>query len=185
MILTYLLTGGTSLLAAGVVVQQWKSRVLTRQNWDEVIARLQPTATAEITSIALEYLNPGQLAFKTNAATWLTSLGGIRGIKHMRINGDLLIALAAQAERWNPEATRSLVMQMRHDGAELRRTSFWLSLHFLDARGERGRACVERAAAAYYRMIYRLLEAVRDLSPNDFVSLNNAVWNASAGLGSQ
>lgn len=86
-----------------------------RKNRGDVIAELEPTATAQITLIALEYLNPSQSAFRTDPSTWLACLGGIEGVKRMRRNGDLLIVLAAQAERWNPPATRSLVTQMRRD----------------------------------------------------------------------
>ncbi len=175
--LTYLLTAGVVGVAVYVLVEQWKSRILTRQNWDEIIARLQPTGAIEIMAIALEHLNPEQLAVRTDPSTRLADIGGPRGVQRMRRNGDLLIALAAQAERWNPEATRSLVTQMRRDGSELRQAAFWLSLHVQDIHFDIGSAYLQQAAAAYYRMIYRLLDVAREYSPNKLASLNKAIWN--------
>lgn len=177
MVITYVLTTGTVLAAGRIAVEQWTSRNLTRLNWDQIVAQLQSTPMNEITCVALEYLNPGQTAFRTNAATRLSSLGGIKGVKLLHSNGGLLIALAAQAERWNPEATRSLVKQMRRDGAELRRSAFWLSLHLVDPRSERGTACIQRAAAAYYCMIYRVLGVANEFSPSNLASFSNAVWH--------
>lgn len=178
MILTYCVTTGTVLLATHMLAEQWKSQVLTKKNWDDVIAELQPTVTTEITTIALEYMNPGQTAFTSKSGTELVRIGGIKGVRRMRKNGDLLIALAAQAERWNPEGTRSLVTQMRRDGAELRRGAVWLAFNtLLYGQDQRGMLRVQKVAAAYYRMIFRLLDAVREFSPNDLASLSNAIWN--------
>lgn len=175
--LTYLLTIAILAVATLILAEQWKSRVLTRQNWDDLIETFQPIDTSEIMAIALEYLNPEQLAVRTDPIGRLAALGGIKGVKQMRRNGNLLIALAAQAERWNPEATRTLVAQMRRDGSELRRATFWVLLHLLNVRHAMASAYVQRAAAAYYRMISRLLDATRECSPNELASLNKAIWD--------
>lgn len=177
MIATYLLTTGIVVVAVCTGIEQWKSWILSRKNWDDVIAELQPTPTADITVIALEFLNPEQSSVTTTVESRLTSLGGLEGLRRMRANGEVLIALAAQAERWSPETTRTLVAQMRHDGAELRRAARWLSFPLLYACTGRGQASIQCAAAAYYRMIYRLLDAFRELSPKYLSSLNAAVWN--------
>ena len=175
--ITYLFSAGVVAVATYILIEQWKSRVFTAQSWDDLIAKLQKTDTNEIMAIALEYLNPGQLAVRTDPMARLASVGGIEGLQRMRENGKVLIALAAQVERWNPEATRTLVAQMRREGAGLRRTTFWICLHVPSKRREIAYAYVQGAAASYYRMISHLFYVVRECSPNELASLNKALWN--------
>lgn len=128
------------------------------ENWDDLVAKLEPVPFNELSIVALDYLQPtrGQIAIETNQIWEL--VGGSEGLRRMSTNAEVLIALAGYAQRWNRQEGVIVAERMRRDGVALRRATRKLSLGFLlGYGGASGPFNVQEAASAYYLMRQRLL----------------------------
>ena len=133
------------------------SRV-ARLDWDDLVGKLKPVPFAGVSAIALDYLQPrkGQMRIETDEL-W-TLIGGYDGMRRMYENAEVLIALAAYAQRWNPGESLIVVERMRRDGVLLRRASQRLLLRYVLGSDQLlGPFSVQEATSAYYLMRERLL----------------------------
>ena len=153
-----LLAGTSSLLCVVAILSYRKASQLSRLSWEDLIAKLQPVETAGITAVAIEYLYPvkSQLGMEPNDV-W-DRIGGTDGVARMRANADVLIALAAFAQRWNFHEGMIVTERMRHDGLAMRRATRHITVSLVLGFGKvRGPFYVHEAVSSYYLMRQRLL----------------------------
>ena len=158
MISVILLAAAAGFLVVGLWRSQNTARNLSRLSWEDLVARLEPVGSEAVTTVALEYLQPakGQLGMEPGEL-W-TQMGGSEGLARMRANAEILIALAAFAQRWNFHEGVIVAERMRHDGVALRRAVRGVSLGVKWGVGKaRGAFYLHEAASAYYLMRQRLL----------------------------
>ena len=146
------------LFAALFVLSRRQTSRLHNLDWHELVARLEPLPVQAIARAADEYLNPvkGQVGLDPNDL-W-NSIGGEEGLRRMRANAEILIALAAYAQRWNFHEGVIVAERMRHDAVALRRALFYLALNSKLARGRvYGPFYMQQAVSSYQLMRQRLL----------------------------
>jgi len=90
------------------------------------------------------------------------SLGGYEGLKRMRQNAEIMLALAAYAQQWNFEEAVIVTERMRMDAASLRRAVRHVELGMLPAQLLPRFTIMlplhaQEASSAYYLMRQRLL----------------------------
>ncbi len=166
-----LLTFGYALVRARI-----KARRLSQVSWEGLLARLEPVQRGGIAAVARDYLQPskGQLKLETDEL-W-EMVGGMEGLRRMRDNAEVLLALAGYAQRWNPQESVVVLERMRRDGLALRRASNRLSLSLLLGYGKvRGPFNLHEAASAYYLMSERLLALYETSHAGRYPSLAAAV----------
>ena len=129
---------------------------------DALLAALEPLNLEGLGQVARDYLEPrrDQVAMEPEAIWQL--LGGEDGLRHMRSNADLLLAIAAHATQWNEGEGAIVVERMRRDAIRLRSAvrqirigmfsqmitgQHWVSVPFQ----------LQEAAGAYHLMRQRLL----------------------------
>jgi hypothetical protein len=158
MILSSLLAAIFVLLFLGLLRTQVAAKQLASLKWEDLIARLEPVESEGIAAMAIEHLFPGPSQLGTDASHMWKAIGGAKGLARMRANADVLIALAAHAQEWNPEEGGIVAERMRRDGLALRRAVIGISLGMTCGYGK-GRAAsyIREAACAYYLMRLRLL----------------------------
>ena len=154
------LTAGVLLFTLAILfaISRRQTSRLVNLDWHELVARLEPLPVDAIGQVAAEYLKPvkGQIGLDPNVV-W-NSIGGEEGLRRMRANAEVLIALAAYAQRWNFHESVIVAERMRHDGVALRRALFYLALSSKLARGRvYGPFYVHQAVSSYQLMRQRLL----------------------------
>jgi hypothetical protein len=150
------------ILLGAAIRSQYVAMRVDRRTWDEIVAALQPVAFDQVSSVALDYLDPreGQIELEPRDL-WLL-LGGKEGLRRMRENARLMLLLAAHAQRWNFEEGVIVTERMRRDALRLQRSvrRVELALRF-HAVLRRSTAFIpfnlHEAASAYYLMRQRLL----------------------------
>lgn len=161
--LSYLAFGALLCGFAGVVIADWRaSRKRARRDWHDLVAGLQPVDFAGVSTVAVDYLTPhrGQIDLEPDKI-W-EFLGGYEGLKRMRENAEIMLALAAWAQLWNFEEAVIVTERMRHDAALLRRAVRRVELGMIPARILRHFRITlplhaQEASSAYYLMRQRLL----------------------------
>jgi len=158
MILTSLLAVVFVVLFLGLLKTQVVATQLASLKWEELIARLEPVESAGIAAMAIEHLFPGPSQLGTEAEEMWKAIGGAKVLARMRANADVLIALAAHAQEWEPVQGVIVAERMRRDGLAPRRAVVGISLGMTCGYGK-GRAAsyIREAACAYYLMRLRLL----------------------------
>ena len=145
-------------LAAGLAVSHAKAKRLAALNWEDLLSQLEPVQTIGIRTVAMEHIHPrkGQIDLEPNDL-W-EMMGCEDGLRKMRENADVLLALAAYAQRWNPVEGVIVAERMRRDALSLKRATkhVWWTVHFGVGRAT-GAFYLHEAAAAYYLMRQRLL----------------------------
>jgi hypothetical protein len=153
-----LLVGVFIFLALGLVRTQLSARRLADLSWEDLLTKLEPVETDGITTLAVEYLNPGNLKMGIKPDDIWNMIGCAEGLSRMRANSDVLIALATYAQRWNLNEGVTVSEQMRRDGMALRRAVVGIGLGMTCGYGKgRVPSYVHEAASAYYLMRLRLL----------------------------
>ncbi|MGC9157900.1 MAG: hypothetical protein ACP5FH_02825 [Terracidiphilus sp.] len=148
---------------ASAAIATWHSLLAQRRReWHELVADLNPVDLGGLSTVATDYLTPRRGQIDLEPEQIWASLGGYNGLKKMRRNAEIMLALAAYAQRWNFAEAVIVTERMRHDAALLcravrraelckfpailpRRYRFTLPLH------------AQEASAAYYLMRQRLL----------------------------
>ncbi len=154
------------LAAASLAAAAWHARRssirLDGRCLDQLLTALQPLNLDGLDAVARDYMEPssGQVALEPEAVWRL--LGGEAGLKSMRANADLLLAIAAYATQWNEGEGPIVAERMRRDAIRLRSAlrqirigmlsqmitgQHWISVPFQ----------LQEAAGAYYLMRKRLL----------------------------
>jgi hypothetical protein len=88
---------------------------------------------AGVSTVAVDYLTPhrGQIDLEPDRIWKL--LGGYEGLRKMRENAEIMLALAAYAQQWNFEEATIVTERMRHDAALLRRAVRRVELSMIPA----------------------------------------------------
>ena len=148
--------------AVAVIVDRRSSRKLALMDWHDLVAGLYRLDIVELSAVATDYLTPhrGQINLEPNEI-W-ESLGGYEGLKRMRENAEIMLALAAYAQRWNFEEAVIVTERMRLDAASLRRAVRRVELGMIPVSLLRHFRLTlplhaQEASSAYYLMRQRLL----------------------------
>jgi len=149
-------------LAVWVIADRRSARKLAQLDWKNLVDGLYRLDMVELSAVAVDYLTPrrGQVDLEPNEI-W-EFLGGYDGLKRMRQNAEIMLALAAYAQRWNFTEAVIVTERMRMDAANLRRAirrvelgliPFWLLRRFKVTLPLHA----QEASSAYYLMRQRLL----------------------------
>jgi hypothetical protein len=161
--LSYIVFGGLLCGFAGVVIAEALSaRKRSRREWHDLVAGLRRVDFAGVSEVALDYLTPQRGQIDLEPSQIWDSLGGYEGLKKMRENSEIMLELAAYAQRWNFEEAVIVTERMRHDAVMLRRAIRRVKLGLLPIRlFRRFRFTLplhaQEACSAYYLMRQRLL----------------------------
>lgn len=161
--LSYLVFGALICGIAGtILIDWWASRKNSQRDWHDLVAGLHHVDFKGVSTVAVDYLTPhrGQIDMEPDQI-W-KSLGGYEGLKQMRENAEIMLALAAYAQQWNFEEAVIVTERMRHDAASLRRAVRRVEYGLIPARLlRRFRFTLplhaQEACSAYYLMRQRLL----------------------------
>ena len=141
---------------------------LYRRDWNDLLSKLQPIPVLAVTAIGDEYLNPTPHQLGPEPVDIWRNLGGLEGIRRMRRNARILIALAAYAKRWNFTESVIVKERMRQDALHLKRATLQVILRtaFRTSRVAgvpRGRGVfyLHDSVGAYHLMTKRLLALYR------------------------
>ena len=93
---------------------------LNGRGFDALLASLQPIDLDGVSCVAKDFLEPhrGQISMEPEVIWQL--MGGDLGLRRMRVNADLLLAIAAHASQWNDEEGVIVTERMRRDALRLR-----------------------------------------------------------------
>lgn len=156
----FLLAAGSTVLATGVTLL-WSYRGVTRlrdQEWDELLTMLEPMHLRGLEMVAQDFMNPQAGQLQLEPGDMWALLGGKEGLRRMKNNAEIMIALAAYASRWNLIEAAIVAERMRHDSIMLRRALFRIRI---DAMTHRRPLQIpfylHQAASSYYLMVRRLL----------------------------
>ncbi len=135
---------------------------LDGRSFESLLAQLEPVDLEGVSYVARDFLEPrqGQISMEPEVIWQL--MGGDLGLRRMRTNADLLLAIAAHAAQWNDEEGVIVAERMRRDALRLRSAlrqirlgmlsqlvtgHHWISVPFQ----------LQEAASSYYLMRRRLL----------------------------
>lgn len=146
------------LLAGGLVYTQISARRLRATTWDDLVSRMQPMHARGLEIVALDNLQPKANQLQLEPEHLWGLIGGTEGLRRMRQNADLLLALAAYVQRWNFEEGVIVTERMRHDAIQLKRAIFRIRFDMMIRRSQiRTPFYIHQAASAYYLMTKRLI----------------------------
>ena len=158
MIQIFLLLCFLVFLAGGLIYTQISAQRLRSVTWDDLIARMHPLHARGLEIVALDNLQPKANQVQLEPEHLWGLIGGVEGLRTMRNNADLLIALAAYVQRWNFEEGVIVTERMRHDAMQLKRAIFRLRFDMMIRRSQiRAPFYIHQAASSYYLMTRRLL----------------------------
>lgn len=146
------------LLAGGLVYTQVSAHRLRSVTWEDLVARMQPMHARGLEIVALDNLQPKANQLQLEPEHLWGLIGGPEGLRRMRRNADLLIALAAYVQRWNFEEGVIVTERMRHDAVQLKRAVFRIRFDMMIRRSQlRAPFYIHQAASSYYLMTRRLI----------------------------
>src|SRR6201994_5126613 len=145
-------------LAGGLVYNQISAYRMRSATWEDLLSRMQPMHARGLELVALDNLQPQANQLRLEPEHLWGLIGGLEGLRRMRKNADLLIALAAYVQRWNFEEGVIVAERMRHDAVQLKRAIFRIRIEMMLRRSQlRTPFYIHQAAASYYLMTKRLL----------------------------
>jgi hypothetical protein len=162
-VLAYVLLGAVVVILVGAAIRSQMSAVrLDQRSWAELVSALRPVEFDRVRSVAQDFLEPkeGQITLEP-PDMWLM-LGGREGLRSMKANANLILMLAAHAQRWNFDEGVIVTERIRRDAVRLRksirRVEMALLFHSLMRRSTTLIPFhLHEAASAYYLMRQRLL----------------------------
>jgi hypothetical protein len=163
------------------VIADWSSsRKRLRQSWRTLVAGLRPVDFAGVSAVATDYLTPRGSQTELNPDEIWEFLGGYEGLKRMRENAEIMLALAAYAQRWNYAEAVIVTERMRHDAALLRSSVRRVQMGLIPSRlFRRFRFALplhaQEACSSYYLMRQRLLSLYETSHAGRFPTLANAL----------
>jgi hypothetical protein len=148
--------------AAAVIVDRRSSCKIGLLEWNDLVAGIHRLNVDELSAVAIDYLMPHRGQIDMEPKEIWESLGGYEGLRRMRANAEIMLALAAYAQRWNFEEAVIVTERMRLDAASLRRAVRRVEIGMIPARlFLRFRLTLplhaQEASSAYYLMRQRLL----------------------------
>lgn len=147
---------------AFAIYSRKKAVRLSDRGWENVLARVQAINTGDLTTVALDYLNPPKHQTAIQPRELWKLVGAYDGLRRMRTNANLMLVLAAHAAHWNFEEATIVGERMRRDALRLRRAVWRIEVGFLPITIFRHFYVgtpfhIQEAAAAYFLMRQRLL----------------------------
>jgi len=161
--LPYLVFGALLCGFATAVIADWRSsRKMALLDWHDLVAGLHRLDMVELSAVAMDYLAPRRGQIDLEPKEIWEFLGGYEGLKRMRENAEIMLALAAYAQRWNFEEAVIVTERMRLDAASLRRAIRRVELGMIPVSLLRHFRLTlplhaQEASSAYYLMRQRLL----------------------------
>lgn len=160
-----LILGASSVLIVKTGVSYFSAGHSARMEWKDIVAKLQPVNQTGLSLVARDFLEPSRDQLKLEPDEIWSLVGGWEGLKRMRANADIMLALAAYTQRWNFEEGVIVGERMRRDALKLHRAVRHIQLHtrpavmrFLPKRYWFNVPFeVHEVASAYYLMRQRLL----------------------------
>ncbi len=177
MMISILIGVFASALAAGLIYTHVSTYRLSHFTWDELLLQIKPVVRDGVAMVALDHLDPkpNQITMEPNEM-W-NSLGGVEGLKIMRDNVKVLLALAAYVEQENHGESAFVAEGMRRDGVQLRRAIFRMRLELLlHKRSFKVPFYLHEAASAYYLMTQRLLALYQTSHEGLYPRLSECVY---------
>jgi len=159
----YLVFGALICAFAGLVLRdRFSSRPGTKQEWQQLVARLSPLNIVELSAIAVDYMTPHRNQIEIEPDEIWEFIGGYEGLKKMRANAEIMLALAVCAQQWNFDEAVIVKERMRHDAVSLRRAIRRVELGFIPSTLLRRfhyslPLNAQEASSSYYLMRLRLL----------------------------
>jgi hypothetical protein len=160
-----LVASAAAVLIVRTVVSYCSTARRARLDWKDMVLTLQPLDVESLDSVARDYLAPEANQLKLQPDEIWALAGGWIGVRRMRRNAEVMLALAAYTQRWNFDEGVVVTERMRRDALRLRRALWRLELNrvpllmrFLP-RTWRWNAPFEvhEVASCYYLMRRRLL----------------------------
>jgi hypothetical protein len=145
-----------------VVGAQLRQRRLRNSEWADLVQQLERVPRIALEKIALDHLRPEGNQTKIEPGEMWIMVGGIEGLRRMRHNADLIIALAAYVRRWNYTEAVIVSERVRHDSFVLKQALFQIQLEILwqflfHKRQMRSPFYIHQITSAYYLMRQRVL----------------------------
>ena len=135
-----------------------RARQLYRCDWNDLFQRIELIPGIAVARIADEYLNPKPHQLGSEPVDIWLGLGGLEGIRCMRRNARILIALASYAQRWNFTESVIVAERMRRDALHLQMATFQVLVRSALGLGRlRVAFHLHESVAAYHLMTKRLL----------------------------
>lgn len=133
-----------------------------QKGWHNLVAELNKLDMVELSAVAKDYLTPSRNQIDLEPNEIWEILGGYRGLRKMHENAEIMLALAACAQRWNFTEAVIVTERMRMDAAQLRRAVRRVELGMIPSRLlHRYQLTLplhaQEASSAYYLMRQRLL----------------------------
>lgn len=142
----------------GLVYITLKNKELVSEDWETLVAKIQPVPFEGLKAIALEQLNPCGHQIGMEPEEILSALGGFRGLAHMRHNANVMLDLALYVRSWNFTEAMIVAEKIRQDSIILKRALAHIEMRFLSRKHRvRFPFYLQQAAAQYYLMNQRLL----------------------------
>jgi hypothetical protein len=146
------------LLAAGLIWMQISTQRRRSAKWEDLVAQLEPLHARGLEIVALDNLQPKANQLQLEPEHLWGLIGGMEGLRRMRKNADLLIAIAGYVQRWNFDEGVIVTERMRHDAVQLKRAIFRIRMEMLIRRTQiRVPFYIHQAASSYYLMTKRIL----------------------------
>lgn len=126
--------GMMALLLVLIAVQvrfAYRRHKLFSQDWNGILSRVEQVNFAELRAIADCYLIPGKNQLIIEPTQMWATLGGINGLRKLGHNADVMLLLAAYAERWDAEDSRIVSAMMRRDAGRFRQAALRIELAVL------------------------------------------------------
>ena len=145
-------------LAGAFIWMQISAQRRRSATWEDLISGMEPMHARGLELVALDNLQPQANQLRLEPEHLWGLVGGMEGLRRMRKNADLLIALAAYVQRWNFEEGVIVAERMRHDAVQLKRAVFRIRIEMMMRRTQlRTPFYIHQAATSYYLMTKRVL----------------------------
>lgn len=160
MSLAFLIAAGTTVAATGAALA-WSmldKSGLRNKEWDELVSLLEPLPCEGLAIVARDHIEPthNQIRLEPNDIWQL--VGGDEGLRRMKANAEIMVALAGYASRWNMVEASIVAERIRQEAILLRRALFRIRMDaLLHRRPLRMPFYLQQAASCYYLMQRRLL----------------------------
>jgi hypothetical protein len=160
MSLPYLILASGTVFATGATLV-WSMKGVTDlrdKDWDELVQMLQPVHFRGLELVARDHIDPRGNQLRIEPGEMWALLGGPNGLRRMKQNADVMIAIAAYASRWNMVEAAIVAERMRQDAIMLKRALLRIRMEaVLHRRPVRFPFYLHQAASSYYLMLRRLL----------------------------
>jgi hypothetical protein len=158
-----------------------RARRSSRLSWESIVQKLVWVDPKIVAKIALDLVHESEQREETSGQEDLDPsriwemIGGLKGLKNLKSNSQVLIDLAAHLQQWYPEAI-VVAEEMRLDARELE----W-HVGRLEGAANTGNLEIsfpfyaQRAIATYYRMTRQLLTLYEQKNYSMFADLQKAL----------